>query len=194
VNPRANDTALNAADAGARFVSSARALANGGSRKLFVGLLIGLVAGIGAAAFWFHASGSASTAAAGSSEGAFDLPSILRVANADLDDGDYAFFPNRRSIWIVNRTNGRMANYHFRDDELGSVDRSRVSAIDLKTFPRKDTVIYLSDRNMNNILWVCNTRTGDIQIWSLARDGSGSLRAEGPVGSSIDLIERTSAK
>lgn len=122
------------------------------------------------------------------SAGVPSLLEILREAKADLEDGDYQFFPNRRSVWIVNRTNGRMANYHFHDDELGSVDRSRVSTIDLKTFPRKDTTFLLSDRNMNNILWVCNARTGDIQMWTIARDGS--LRAETPVASSTDLMER----
>ena len=113
---------------------------------------------------------------------------ILRQALADLDEGEYEFFPNRRSIWIVNRSNGRMANYYFNDDELGSVDRSRVATLDLKTFPRKDTVIHLSDKNYNNILWVCNTRTGDVQMWHPGRDGV--LRSEQPITSSIDLMER----
>ena len=113
---------------------------------------------------------------------------ILRQAMADLEDGEYDFFPNRRSIWIVNRSNGRMANYYFNDDELGSVDRSRVGTIDLRTFPRKDTVLHLSDRNYNNILWVCNVRTGDVQMWHPGRDGV--LRSEQPITSSIDLMER----
>jgi hypothetical protein len=113
---------------------------------------------------------------------------IIRQAMADLEEGEYEFFPNRRSIWIVNRSNGRMANYYFNDDELGSVDRSRVAQLDLKTFPRKDTVLHLSDRNYNNILWVCNTRTGDVQMWHPGRDGV--LRAEQPITSSIDLMER----
>lgn len=114
---------------------------------------------------------------------------IIREANAELGEGDYEFFPNRRSVWIVNRTNGRMANYYFHDDELGSVDRSRVATIDLRTFPRKDTLILLSDRNYNNILWVCNSRTGDVQMWHPGRDGA--LKAEQPITSSVDLMERT---
>lgn len=112
---------------------------------------------------------------------------ILKEASADLEDGDYDFLPNRRSVWIVNRSNGRMANYTFHDDELGSVDRSRVASIDLKEFPRKDTVLRLSDRNLNNILWVCNVRTGDVQMWHLGRDGI--LRAE-TMTSSTDLMEK----
>jgi hypothetical protein len=114
---------------------------------------------------------------------------IMREASADLGEGDYEFFPNRRSIWIVNRSNGRMATYVFHLDELGSVDRSRVATIDLRTFPRKDTVIHMSDRNYNNILWVCNQRTGDVQMWYPGRDGA--LKAEQPIASSVDLMERT---
>ena len=113
---------------------------------------------------------------------------LMRRAMAELEEGEYDFFPNRRSIWIVNRSNGRMANYYFNDDELGTVDRSRVATIDLKTFPRKDTVIHLSDRNYNNILWICNVRTGDVQMWHPGRDGV--LRSEQPITSSIDLMER----
>jgi hypothetical protein len=116
---------------------------------------------------------------------------LMAEVNTDLEEGDYEFFANRRSIWVVNRSNGRMANYHFRDDEVGSVDRSRVHTINLETFPRKDTYITLSDRNLNNVLWVCNARTGDVQMWYPARDGS--LRAEMPVATSADLMERSAS-
>jgi hypothetical protein len=160
------------------------------ARGLFLGgLLCGVIAGGGATFLWRKPGAGDGPSDSGAT---FSFPSILREAHADLEDGDYEFFPNRRSVWIVNRTNGRMATYHFRDDEQGSVDRSRVSAIDLKTFPRKDTVITLSDRNMNNILWVCNSRTGDVQMWTIARDAS--LRAETPIASSTDLMDRASAK
>lgn len=113
------------------------------------------------------------------------LPTILRDAHAALEQGDYVFLPNRRSVWVVNRANGRMANYNFHDDELGSVDRSRVAQIDIRAFPARDTIVQLSDRNLNNILWVCNVRTGDVQMWTVARDGS--LKGETPVASSTDL-------
>lgn len=118
-------------------------------------------------------------------------PLSLKQAAALLDEGDYEFFPNRRSVWVVNRTNGRMANYLFRDDEQQTVDRTRITAIDLNTFPRKDTVIHLSDRNLNNILWVCNVRTGDVQMWHATRDGI--LRPAGPIATSTDLVEREQA-
>jgi hypothetical protein len=112
-------------------------------------------------------------------------------AAADLGHGEYQFFPHRKSVWVVNRTNGRMANYNFRDEELGNIERSRIAAIDLRAFPRQDTLICQSDRNLFNVLWVCNTRTGDVQMWQVARDGS--LRPSGPIATSTDLIERQPA-
>jgi hypothetical protein len=84
-----------------------------------------------------------------------------------------------------------MANYNFRDEELGNIERSRIAAIDLRAFPRQDTLICQSDRNLFNVLWVCNTRTGDVQMWQVARDGS--LRPSGPIATSTDLIERQPA-
>jgi len=119
-------------------------------------------------------------------DGGFFLSSgLLQEVHADLESGEYSFFPNRRSIWVINNTNGRMANYNFHDDEVGSVDRTRVATLDLKTFPRGDTKVVLSDRNMNNILWVCNAKTGDVQMWTVARDAT--LRGEHPVATSTDL-------
>lgn len=159
------------------------------SASLILGGIVGLAVGAGAVLLL----GSSGSRLAGPEEGSagalasdFVAPfGILREAHADLEEGTYDFFPNRRSVWIVNRDNGRMANYHFRDDEVGSVDRSRVAQIDLNTFPRKDTVLILSDRNLNNILWCCNVRTGDVQMWYPGRDGT--LRSEMPIASSADL-------
>ncbi|MBI4601062.1 MAG: hypothetical protein HY721_03790 [Planctomycetes bacterium] len=150
--------------------------------------LLGLAAGCGAAALWFLGGPPGE----GDGEPFSLLPALVREASAELGTGDFEFFPNRRTIWIVNRSNGRMAMYHFHDDEVGSVDRSRVAAINLQSFPREDTVITLSDRNLNNVLWVCNVRTGDVQMWTPARDGS--LKAETPIASSNDLSERPPEK
>jgi len=117
-------------------------------------------------------------------------PGLIREARADLEDGEYQFFPNRRTVWVVNRTNGRMATFHYRDDEQRSVDRSRVAILDLNTFPPKDTLICLSDRNMNSILWVCNVRTGDVQMWTPATDGSLQVQAERPMAIGNYLSEK----
>lgn len=153
-------------------------------------LLAGIVLGIGGSAIWRPVI--VPEFGSGSEQMMSFFPTMVREVHAALDEGDYEFFPNRRMMWVVNRTNGRMANYHFHDDEIGSVDRSRVATVDLKTFPRKDTVIHMSDRNLNHILWVCNVRTGDIQMWTLVRDGT--LKGEAPVASSIDLLDRAPAK
>lgn len=107
---------------------------------------------------------------------------ILRQAHADLADGDYDFFPNRKSVWVVNRVNGRMANYEVESDR---VERSRVAKIDMRTFPREDTVIYLSDRNLTNLLWVCNARTGDVVLWRQDRDKT--LKPHGPFVPAAEL-------
>jgi hypothetical protein len=142
----------------------------------------------GAAALWCvgFLPGRSGDVGAGDGDGPLAFAGILRQASAELGQGDYEFFPNRRSIWIVNRVTGRMALYRMNDDEVGSVDRSRVATIDMTSFPREHTVIRLSDRNMNEgILWVCNQRTGDVQMWTHARDAS--LRAETPIASSTDL-------
>ena len=122
------------------------------------------------------------------SPGILERVGLMKHAFADLGDGEYAFFPNRRSVWVVNRTNGRMANYNFRVDGIQAVDRSRVARVDLKAFPREDTSYLLSDRNLNNILWVCNVRTGDVQMWRPSRDGV--LQPVGPIATSTDLMLR----
>jgi hypothetical protein len=108
--------------------------------------------------------------------------------SAGAQDGDYLFFPNRRSVWVVNRQNGRFAYYHFRDDQNRTVDRSRVFQLDQETFPPGETVFLLSDRNLTEVLWVCNKRTGDVQLWTPRADGNAD--AEKPIATKIDLMER----
>lgn len=107
---------------------------------------------------------------------------------ADLGDGDYLFLPNRRTVWVVNRRHGRIANYHFRDDQEQTVLRSRVVTLDPKDFPQGDTYYCLSDRNLTDVLWVCNVRTGDVQLWRARADGN--VVAEGQVVTSVDLLPR----
>ena len=139
---------------------------------------------------WMHGGGAPGDDAGRAPADFWVRSGLLREAHADLDEGEYAFFPNRRTIWVVNTTNGRMANYVFRDDEVQSVDRSRVAQLDLDTFPISDSTILLSDRNLNNVLWICNQRTGDVQMWSHIRDGT--LKPFGPVPSSPDLAREPS--
>ena len=41
---------------------------------------------------------------------------------------------------------------------------------------------------VGNVLWLCNVRTGDVQLWQPARDGS--LRSDTPLATSADLRTR----
>lgn len=120
------------------------------------------------------------------------LASLPAQAAADLGDGDYLFLPNRRTIWVVNKRNGRFANYHFKDDEAGTVERSRVVTLDAESFPPLDTVYLLSDRNLTEVFWVCNKRTGDVQLWIPKADGR--IAADKPIATSIDLMKRASSQ
>jgi hypothetical protein len=120
------------------------------------------------------------------------LANLSGQAAADLDEGEHLFLPNRRTIWVVNRKTGRFANYHFKDDEVGTVERSRVVTLDKATFPPEDTVYVLSDRNLTEVLWVCNRRTGDVQLWVPRADGR--ITSDKPIATSIDLMQRTSSR
>jgi hypothetical protein len=103
------------------------------------------------------------------------------------DQGRYLFLPNRRSIWVVDRRAGRFANYHFRDDDVGTVERSQVITLDKRIFRPEDTVYLLSDRNFTEVFWVCNRRTGLVQLWIPST--GGKLRADRPVETRADLSD-----
>ncbi len=123
-----------------------------------------------------------------SSEHRIGQPSLMAQVQKDLKHGEYLFFPTRRSVWVVNRTNGRMAVYTFLNNEYSTVERSRVAQIDPAGFPREDTIIQISDRNLSSNLWVCNVRTGDVQMWTVTRDGE--VKMTGPVPTMTDLMAR----
>jgi len=107
------------------------------------------------------------------------LPQIATAANAELGDGNYLFLANRRTVWAINKKEGRFAGYDFRDDDDRSIERTRIVTLNQTNFPPADTVYILSDRNLTEALWVCNRRTGDIQLWT-PRLG-GQVVAEQPV-------------
>ena len=96
----------------------------------------------------------------------------IETVRADVGRGEYLFLPCRREMWVVNQVNGRLVHYQFFDNELGTVERSRVAEIKDDRFPLRDTEFILSDRNLNSLLWVCNRATGDFQLWQANRDGS----------------------
>ena len=113
------------------------------------------------------------------------LPSLMAQTTTDLGDGKYAFLANRRTIWAINKDKGRFAGYHFREDEDHTVERTRVTTLDPKIFPPADTIYMLSDRNLTEALWICNKRSGDVQLWT-PRIG-GEVKAEEPLSTSQDL-------
>ena len=94
------------------------------------------------------------------------------MVNSDLGVGEYEFLPNRRTLWVINRTKGRFANFHFRSDQDRTVLRSRVIEVDPSDFPPADTDYLLSDKNFTELLWVCNRRSGDVQLWQPKGDGN----------------------
>jgi hypothetical protein len=101
-----------------------------------------------------------------------DLPSLLPRIQADVGKGEYLFLPCRKEMWVVNRVNGKLVHYQFFDNEMGTVERSRIAAISTDLFPLRDTDFILSDRNLNSYLWVANRTTGDFQLWRASRDGT----------------------
>lgn len=113
------------------------------------------------------------------------LPTVMAQTTDDLGDGNYSFLANRRTIWAINKAKGRFAGYHFREDEDHTVERTRIITLDPKIFPPADTIYMLSDRNLTEVVWVCNKRTGDIQLWT-PRIG-GDVKAEKPLSTAQDL-------
>jgi hypothetical protein len=103
---------------------------------------------------------------------AASFQSWIPVARADVGKGDYLFLPNRMQMWVVNRTNGKLIHYKFLDNQVGTVERSRIARINTDFFPLKDTEFLLSDRNFTAVLWVVNRATGDFQVWRSNQDGS----------------------
>lgn len=114
------------------------------------------------------------------------LPTVAAQSAGALGDGEFAFLANRKQIWAINKSAGRFAGYHFREDEERTIERTKVVTLDQKTFPPADTIYMLSDRNLTEVIWICNKRTGDIQLWS-PRIG-GDVASEKPLSTIQDLL------
>jgi hypothetical protein len=159
------------------------------STRVRIACLVGgafLLGALAGAAFLGSSPGDGDSAA--SLSAFLERSGLLETAQADMADGGFAFLPNRHSVWVVNTRTGRMANYDFRLDEQQNVERTRVERINVQAFPPEDTVLRLSDRNLSNILWVCNKQTGDIEMWRRTR--GGALVRHGPHPFGADLAER----
>ena len=114
------------------------------------------------------------------------LPTVAAQSAGALGDGEFAFLANRKQIWAINKSEGRFAGYHFREDEERTIERTKVVTLDQKIFPPADTIYMLSDRNLTEVIWVCNKRTGDVQLWS-PRIG-GDVTSEKPLSTMQDLL------
>jgi hypothetical protein len=111
---------------------------------------------------------------------------LVETVRADIGKGDYLFLPNRKDMWVVNRANGKLIHYEYKDNLVGTVEHSQVSQLDQAIFPPADTEFMLSDRNLTGFLWVANRVTGDFQVWRANRDSTLSTD-ELPVPAGEDL-------
>ncbi len=152
-----------------------------------IGIALGLALAIAYAVLAWPAwwSGRSEDGSGGTSGG------FLRTVQADVGRGEYLFLPCRREMWVVNKVNGKLVHYQFFDNELGTVERSRIVAINQELFPLRDTDFLLSDRNLNSLLWVANRATGDFQLWRANRDGTLSTDKEA-VSAGTDLRQAPS--
>jgi hypothetical protein len=94
----------------------------------------------------------------------------VEKAMADVGKGDYFFLANRLSMWVINRSNGRLIHYEIKDNSMGTVVSSHVGQLNLEWFPMRDTDFLGSDRNLTPYLWVVNRVTGNFQVWRVYRD------------------------
>ncbi len=117
------------------------------------------------------ALGGRALSTAGSTGASVVRDGLIEAAYADTGKGDYLFLPNRLSMWVINRINGKIIHYQFYDNQVGTVERSRISSINLEWFPLRDTDFLLSDRNLTSFMWVVNRVTGNFQVWRANRDG-----------------------
>ncbi len=117
--------------------------------------------------------------------GAVEGKTIRRVEQ-DLGGGTYRFLANRRTIWVANPDKGRLVAYRYRDNLDGTIEKSRVVDLDPRTFPADETDFLLGDLYLTESLWVVNTRTGRLQLWSHGQ--GGVLESEDPVETLGDLV------
>ncbi|HLU47455.1 MAG TPA: hypothetical protein VK116_05200 [Planctomycetota bacterium] len=98
---------------------------------------------------------------------------VARESGHDLGPGSYEFYPTRYTMWVVDKTRGTMEYLQFRKDFDQTVVRSERVLYRLVDFPPRDLEIRLSERNYAEVLWLCNRRSGDIQIWQPSPAGNG---------------------
>ncbi len=142
---------------------------------------LGALLALGGAALW-----RGSSAGTNATDENFFSDVLIQRAYADVGKGEHIFLPHRMAMWVINRTNGKIIHYLFYDNQVGTVERSRVGQINPEIFPPSDTGFVLSNRNLTSYLWVVNYATGDFQVWRSNRDGTLSTDAF-PVPAGEDL-------
>ena len=139
-----------------------------------VGVVLGVVVTsavlVGVYSFWMRSSDTCSSSIADSLTSVYDIPEL--EAQSSGRSTDFRFLPNRRNMWVGNRRLGTVVHYRLTDTMKGAVERSHVAHVDQARFPVRDTVYKISERNVTDLLWVCNRRTGDFELWRRnVRDG-----------------------
>lgn len=98
---------------------------------------------------------------------------LPRESGRDIGLGSYEFLPSRYTLWIVDRAKGSLEYLLFRRDQDRSVVHSERVHYRLVDFPPRDVDLRLSERNYAEVVWLCNRRTGDVQIWQPSPTGDG---------------------
>jgi hypothetical protein len=151
-------------------------------RPFFAGIAVGALALVAATLIYVADSGPSGRSelaknglAPLASTIAESLASAFEISELEAQsrtNTDYRFLPNRRNMWVMNRRLGRIVHFRFLDTSKGTVERSFVAQVDQQRFPARDTTYKISERNITDLLWVCNRRTGDFQLWRRnVRDG-----------------------
>ena len=88
-------------------------------------------------------------------------------------DGDYAFFPYRRYLWVVRRSTGTAQFFIVPESKDGDqpIESSRTYTIDQNLFPLDQVRYQISERNLTNYLWIVNTTTAKAIFIRARRDG-----------------------
>jgi hypothetical protein len=129
-------------------------------------LMIGVIGGVALTLFGGLAPANPSSTAESPAE-AYALQLSAK------GDGDYAFFPYRRYLWVVRRSTGTAQFFIVPESKASDepTETSRVYSIDQAVFPLDQVRFQISERNLTNYLWIVNTVTGRAMFVRARRDG-----------------------
>lgn len=96
----------------------------------------------------------------------------LYARESGAGPGDYIFLPVRQNIWVVNKRIPSIIYYTLPTGPDRPIEKSRVFKIPTDSFPIESCDFFLSDRNLANMLWICNRVTGEVLPIRPKRDGS----------------------